>query len=252
MTWDPSLYLTFDDERTRPAGDLLARVPLAAPARIVDLGCGPGNSTAKLAARFPQARITGVDTDPAMLERAGRTDIPADWVRADIASYTPPPGTDLIYSNAALHWLDDHETLFPRLMTALGPGGVLAVQMPNNFAAPSHTILRDLTAQPRWTQGQDRHRSIGTPAFYYALLAPLSAGVDLWQTEYLHVLNGPDPVLTWIGGSALRPVLDALPESERAPFKAACAARLAEAYPERPDGRTLFPFKRLFMIAVRA
>lgn len=254
MSWDPTIYLTYDDERTRPAGDLLARVPLQSISLGIDLGCGPGNSTAKLRTRFPNAQLIGVDNSAAMLEKARGTDMEAEWVEADIAAYEPPGGADLIYSNAALHWLDDHAALFPKLLNAVNPGGVLAVQMPNNFAAPSHTVLQTLTREAPWRDrlnSEGLHRSIGTPDFYYGLLAPHAAQVDIWQTEYLHVLTGPDPVLTWIGGSALRPILDALPEEDRAEFRTTCASRLKAAYPERPDGTTLFAFKRLFLIAIR-
>jgi trans-aconitate 2-methyltransferase len=255
MSWHPERYLAFDDHRTRPAADLLARVPLSAPARTVDLGCGPGNSTRLLAARWPQTELVGVDSAPAMLEKARASGVGAEWLQADIADWTPDAPVDLLFSNAALHWLPEHQVLLPRLLTHLRPGGVLAIQMPRNFQAASHVALRELAAQDPWAErlaGRLQADPVAPPAWYYDLLAPYTAALDVWQTEYLQALAGEDPVLRWTESTALRPVLQALDESASTAFKGAYAARLREAYPRRPDGTTLFPFLRLFIVARKA
>jgi trans-aconitate 2-methyltransferase len=254
MSWHPERYLAFDDHRTRPAADLLARVPLRAPERIADLGCGPGNSTALLAARWPEAAVVGVDSAPAMLEKARASSIRAEWLAADIADWAPDAPLDLVFSNAALQWLPEHQILLPRLLGHLRPGGVLAIQMPRNFQAASHVTLRELAALPPWAaqlEGVLRAEPVASPAWYYDLLAPLSGALEIWQTEYLQALEGEDPVLRWTESTALRPVLQALDEGASAAFKSAYAGRLREAYPRRPDGTTLFPFLRLFIVARR-
>ena len=251
MSWHPEHYLAFDDHRTRPAADLLARVPLRAPERVVDLGCGPGNSTALLAERWPQATVIGVDSAPSMLEKARASGIRADWVEADVADWTPEAPVDLLFSNAALQWLPDHRALLPRLLGHLRPGGVLALQMPRNFQAASHVTLRALAAQEPWAaqlEGALQADPVAPPAWYHDLLAPHAAALDIWQTEYLQVLEGEDPVLRWTEATALRPVLQVLDETASTTFKEADAARLREAYPRRPDGTTLYPFLRLFIV----
>lgn len=259
--WDPQQYLRFTDHRTRPAQDLLARVPLADPAHIVDLGCGPGNSTRALKARWPQAQVTGLDNDLAMLSAARTADPDGVYGPADAGVWRPGPEVDLLFSNAVLHWLDDHACLFPALLAALRPGAVLAVQVPGNHHAPSHTLLAETAAsRPRWQAVLSpalRPDPVLTPAEYHRLLAPLSAGLDVWETTYTQVLTGEDPVLEWVRSTQLRGVqaaLRTLPDgaAEAAAFEAAYAARLRAAYPQQADGTTLFPFRRLFMVAVRA
>jgi trans-aconitate 2-methyltransferase len=252
MTWSPERYLAFGDERTRPAVDLLARVSLAGPARVADLGCGPGNSTRLLCERWPEADLVGIDSSAAMLAKAEDSGLQARWLESDIAAWTPDAPFDLLFSNAALHWLPDHASLLPRLLGHLRPGGVLAIQMPRNFTAPSHTLLREVASAgpgaeslaPRLSQ-----EPVAASEWYHDLLAPLTAALDIWQTEYLHVLDGDDPVLNWVRGTALRPVIAALAPEEQARFEAEYARRLRVAYPKRPDGRTLFPFRRLFIVA---
>jgi trans-aconitate 2-methyltransferase len=254
LNWDPERYLTFGDQRTRPALDLLARVPLASAARIADLGCGPGNSTALLAERWPEAEVIGIDSSPEMLAKARASGVRATWVEADIAAWTPDRPLDLIYANAALHWVGDHAVLLPRLMGQLCADGVLAVQMPRNFAAPSHALLRETAASGPWADrlaGILDRQPVAAPERYYDLLAPLTQALDVWETEYLHVLEGDDPVLSWTRGTALRPITQALDPARSAAFEAAYAARLRAAYPRRADGRTLFPFRRLFIVAQR-
>jgi trans-aconitate 2-methyltransferase len=255
MTWSPERYLAFADQRTRPAVDLLARVPLQRPERAVDLGCGPGNSTRLLAERWPAADVIGIDSSGDMLASAGQSGIRATWVEADLAAWAPQHAPDLIFSNAALHWVGGHETLLPRLLECVRPGGVLAVQMPRNFEAPSHTLLRATAASGPWADRLAEvldWRPVATPEWYYDLLAPQAAALDIWETVYLHVLEGDDPVLRWTRSTVLRRIVQALDEADCAAFEAAYAARLRAAYPRRADGRTLFAFRRLFIVAQRS
>jgi trans-aconitate 2-methyltransferase len=229
-------------------------VPLAAPVAVYDLGCGAGNVTRFLAQRWPAAAVTGVDGSPAMLARA-RAAVPTiQWEEADLGTWRPPRPADLLYSNAALHWLDGHERLFPRLVADLGPGGVLAVQMPRNHGAPSHTEMVAAAEAGAWRERLRpllRARPTAEPSFYYDVLAPHASHLDIWETEYLHVLEGANPVVEWTRGSALKPLLDGLQEPERSGFLAEYSRRVAQAYPPRPGGQTLFPFRRLFIVAVR-
>lgn len=252
MTWDPAQYLRYAGERIRPAIDLLARVPLDDPRVVYDLGAGAGNVTRLLHERWPKARIVGVDASAEMLERA-RAEVPGvEWVRADLASWRPDAPADVVFSNAALHWLGDHEHLFPRLMRVVAPGGVLAVQMPRNFASPSHTLIDEAATRGPWRATLEPHLGwspVAEPAFYFDLLAPLSASIDLWETTYVHVLEGDDPVKEFTKGSVLRPLLDALAEPQRTAFEAEYARLVRDAYRKRADGRTLFPFQRLFIVA---
>ena len=254
MSWNPERYLAFGDHRTRPAVDLLARVALRAPARVADLGCGPGNSTALLAARWPDAAVMGVDNSSEMLARARASGIRATWIESDIAGWTPAAQPDVLFSNAALQWLPDHARLLPRLLGQVRAGGVLAVQMPHNFGSPSHVLLREVADAGPWAarlQPLLLGEPVGAPQFYYDLLAPSSGSIDIWETEYLQVLEGGDPVLGWMRGTALRPVLAALEAGELAAFEAEYRERLRAAYPQRADGCTLFPFRRLFIVATR-
>jgi trans-aconitate 2-methyltransferase len=254
MTWDPTCYLRFGAQRLRPAAELVARVPLAAPDSIVDLGCGPGNATRLLADRWPRAAIVGVDRSSEMLAQARASGPDAAWIEADLSDWTPDRRFDLIYSNATLHWLDHHELLFPCLMSFLRPGGVLAVQMPRNSSAPSHSLLRDTAASGPWARrlaGVLRDEPVSEPAFYHGLLSRSALSVDIWETEYLQVLEGENAVLNWVRSTAFRPVIEALDSEALAAFEARYAERLRAAYPRRPeDGHTLFPFKRLFIIAL--
>ena len=254
MSWNPECYLAFGDERTRPAVDLLARVPLREAGLVADLGCGPGNSTRLLAKRWPDAEVIGVDRSADMLAKARASGVRARWVEADLASWMTERPLDLIYSNAALHWVSDHAALLPRLMGQLGTGGVLAVQMPRNFEAPSHALLRETARRGPWADriaGVADWRPVAAPDFYYRLLAANASALDIWETEYLHVLDGDDAVLNWTRATSLRPLVQALDEDTAAAFEAAYAARLRESYPKTAEGRTLFPFRRLFMIAQR-
>ncbi|MCW5632743.1 MAG: methyltransferase domain-containing protein [Rubrivivax sp.] len=263
MSWNPNQYLKFAAPRLRPALDLLARVELDAPARVIDLGCGTGQLVRLMAQRWPAAHVLGVDASQAMLAKA-RAETATDqaaaaritWRQADLSRWQPegaPP--QLVYSNAALHWLPEHATLFPRLAQALAPGGVLAVQMPRNFSAPSHTAIADTVRAGPWHERLApmlKESPVAEPAWYFDLLALHAAELDLWETEYLQVLTGADPVKEWTKGTWLAPFLAALAsDDERAAFEADYAARVRAAYPPRADGRTLFPFRRLFIVARR-
>jgi trans-aconitate 2-methyltransferase len=262
MTWNPSQYLQYAGERMRPALDLLARIAVDAPQSVVDLGCGAGNVTRVLAERWPRAALVGVDNDASMLARARQalvTHPPVRFVEADIAAWLPEQPVDVVYSNAALHWADDHRMLFPRLFGAVVHGGFLAVQMPANFGAPSHQALFATAGASRWRvrlAGLIRPEPVASAERYYEWLAPLAESVDLWTTEYLQVLparaDGEHPVVAWTRGTALVPFVAALDEADRPAFVADFAARIADAYVPRADGAVLFPFRRLFMVARRA
>ncbi|MFZ2031013.1 MAG: methyltransferase domain-containing protein [Vitreimonas sp.] len=249
--WDPDVYLKFGGERTRAAADLLARVPLSAPKRIVDLGCGPGNSTALIASRYPNADIIGVDSDEAMLQQARGARVNARFEGGDFETWTPREAPDLIYTNAALHWAADPLGVASRLFQSLAPGGALALQVPQNFDKPSHVEMRAAAQDGPWAE---KLRGAFQPLLlvaqdYASALAPLGATLDAWSTAYLHILEGQDPVLKWISGSALRPYFARLSADERTGFEANLAARLRRAYPPEADGRTFFPFHRVFVIA---
>ncbi len=262
MTWDPAQYLKYSTERLRPALDLLARIGVAAPRTIVDLGCGAGNVTALLAQRWPAARVTGIDNSNEMLAKARASTVGEPrraWVDADIASYAPGEPVDVVYSNAALHWKDDHGGLFPRLFDWVAPGGVLAVQMPDQFAAPSHVAIADVVAAAKWRKRLHplwRQGTVLPAADYFGLLARKAGAVDAWTTEYLHVLppsgDGVHPVVALIKGTTLTPFLAALPAQLRQAFIDEVSTRIAAAYPPLPDGRFLFPFRRVFIVASRA
>lgn len=251
MTWDPTRYLAFSGHRLRPALDLLQRIPLIAPRDIVDLGCGPGNVTALLRERWPHARLTGIDSSEAMLAHARRDHPEIEWRLDDIATWQASPPPPLIFTNAVLHWLPQHHALLPRLLGQLAPEGVFAAQMPSNYQAPSHTLLREIAAQARWSarcsavwEGETLSQES-----YYEILAPLCNTLDIWETEYLQVLRGPDPVLEWTKATSVLPFREAVGEEEWPMFEAAYCSALRAAYPQRSDGTTLFPFKRLFIVA---
>jgi len=256
MRWTPGAYLKYADQRLRPALDLLARVPLDSAERVTDLGCGPGSVVPPLAQAFPGALITGVDSSPEMLAVARETfGDAAAWVQADAAGWQPDAPQNLIFSNAALHWLDHHDALFPRLMGCVAPGGVLAVQMPNQYSAPSHTLMRAVAEDGPWAEilvPLLRPSPVASPDDYYGWLTPHAQTVDIWQTEYMQIMTGDDPVLDWISSTALKPLTDALADGQRNAFTEALAYKLRTAYPQRADGTTLFPFRRLFIVALRA
>ena len=270
-SWNPQQYLMFADHRLRPAQDLLARIPLSNPGAVYDLGCGSGNVTRLLARRWPDAVITGVDNSPEMLAQAQSQttgteagDVAAAaairWQYGDLADWLPDAVPDVLYSNAVIQWVPDHRTLVARLWGLLPSGGCLAVQAPLSWDMPSHRIMRQTlddggaggapigppelrrAVGNRWVQDAD---------FYYDLLAPQAVHLDVWTTEYQHILAGADPVLEWVTGTGLRPILNGLGDEERARYLEEYRRRLNDAYPRREDGSTLYPFRRLFFVAIR-
>jgi trans-aconitate 2-methyltransferase len=256
MSWSARQYTHFEAERTRPVRDLLHAVDPARRARVVDLGCGPGNSTEVMAARFPDAEVSGLDSSPDMIA-AARERLPAvRFDLADITAWDEPGPYDVILANAVLQWVPDHGTLMPGLIGKLGNGGCLAVQMPDNLDEPAHRLMRQVAAHDRWADKLAGATGSRAPrlgaAHYYGLLKPYAARVDIWLTVYHHVLTGgPDAVVEWFKGSGLRPFLAPLDDAETAAFLAEYRAAIAQAYPPLADGSVLLPFPRLFIVATR-
>jgi trans-aconitate 2-methyltransferase len=249
--WDPRRYLEFADERSRPFVDLLSRVNAADPKLVVDLGCGPGQLTASLADRWPSAQVVGLDSSPEMIMQAAQFANPrVKFELQDLRYWQPDMAVDVIISNATLQWVPDHRTLLPFLVSSLTPNGWLAFQVPENFDEPSHRLLRQLAADPRYQPllTEVAWPTAADPATYLDDLAGLGCSVDAWETTYLHVLSGPDPVFRWISGTGARPVLQALPDDHRAQFVAEYQELLNEAYPIRSYG-TVLPFRRVFVVA---
>jgi trans-aconitate 2-methyltransferase len=254
--WSAARYLRFADERTRPAGDLIARIPTAEVTRAVDLGCGPGNSTDLLAARFPGARIVGIDSSPDMLAAARRRLPGARFEEVDIAAWADPGPFDVILANASLQWVPDHARLLPSLLARLAAGGSLAVQMPDNLDEPSHRLMREVATEGPWRAalaGAATARATRREAaWYWRLLRETgAASVDIWRTTYLHPLAGPDAIVDWLKSTGLRPFLAPLGAGDAEAFLARYRAALAGAYPAESDGSVLLAFPRLFFIAVR-
>jgi len=252
--WNPAQYLRFGGERLRPALDLMSRIQMDSPATVYDLGCGTGTITGILKERWPEANVTGVDSSASMLERTTDVETGVNWQHADLNDWQPQSPADVVYSNAALHWLDDHEKLFTRLMDTVKPGGVLAVQMPENFSAPSHTSIADTVREGAWRHRLapfQREQPVAEPSFYYDLISGLSSSIDMWETTYMHILEGQHPVVEWTKGTMLRPLLDNLSDDEGSEFIASYTAKVSKAYPYRADGKTVLPFKRLFIVATK-
>lgn len=255
--WDPTQYSRFEAERDRAALDLLLRLPAGLdPREIWDLGCGAGQHAALLKRRHPAARVHGLDSSAAMLEQARALGGDVDWRLGDIGTWVPERPVDLIFANAALQWLPDHEALLSRLTAALAPGGVIAVQMPMAWDSRHHQAMREIAADGPWTDalaGAETIRRLLPTEAYYAVLAEACDEIDIWSTTYLHALAGPDAVLEWMKGTALRPYLTALDDDPptRADYLSALGARLSRAFPRREDGVTLLPFPRLFLVARR-
>ncbi|NRF68783.1 trans-aconitate 2-methyltransferase [Aquincola sp. S2] len=252
--WNPALYRRFEDERTRPAVELLARVPLQSPQRVFDLGCGPGNSTELLVQRFPDSQVVGTDNSPAMITSA-RERLPSlSFELSDIAAWQPDAPADLVYSNAALQWVPDHAQLLPRLVSTLAPGGVLALQMPDNLDEPSHVLMRETAADARFAAAigdADKLRARVLPvAAYYDLLAPL-AEVDVWRTIYQHPMADAAAIVQWVRATGLKPFVDPLSPELQALYLAEYQRRIDAAYPARADGQRLLAFPRLFIVARR-
>jgi trans-aconitate 2-methyltransferase len=250
--WDPGQYLRFVDERTRPALDLLARLDLAVPRRIVDLGCGPGNSTALLRQRWPEAEITGLDSSADMLATARRDHPGIEFLPGDIADWAPAEPYDLVFANASLQWVGDHARLLPRLVAAVAPDGALAVQMPRNHDFATHALMRQVAAEGPWRDrlGGARDPSpVKPPEFYYDALAPLCRRFVLWETNYIQIMAGIPAIIAWLQGTGLRPFLARLDETEQRQFLDRYAALLTDAFPPQVDGKVLLPYPRLFFIA---
>jgi trans-aconitate 2-methyltransferase len=253
--WSARQYLKFEDERTRPPRDLLAQVPLDRPRRVVDLGCGPGNSTELLIERFPDAEVVGLDSSPDMLTQA-RNRLPGrTFMQGDLATWLPQEHTNLLFGNAVFQWVPDHPAVLQRLLKALPEGGVLAVQMPDNTDEPALALMRKVAAEGPWkaalAKANAARDDLPRPGGYYDLLRPLCAHFDVWHIVYNHVMAGPDAIVEWFKGSALRPFLSALEGAMRDDFAATYAAEIAKAYPARYDGKVLLRFPRLFIVAVR-
>jgi trans-aconitate 2-methyltransferase len=255
--WDAALYLRFSTERTQPSIDLIQRIALTDAHRIVDLGCGPGNSTEALRRRWPGASITGLDSSPEMIEAARQGYPSGVWEVADAARWSAPEPCDLVFANALLQWIPDHQRLCRHLMEQVAPGGALAVQVPAaaHYQSPVHREIRKVSEEPAWSGRLEAARAMFTHApatFYYDALQPLSSRIDLWETTYYHVVAGPEALLDWYRGTGLRPFLEALAgEEERRDFERKVLDRYIAAYPRQADGSVLFPFQRLFFVAYR-
>lgn len=253
--WSPGDYLAFADERSRPAMDLLAHVPLTVPALVYDLGCGPGNSTELLARRYPQAGIVGVDNSPAMLT-AARAALPtARFIEADLATWRPPLAADLLFSNATYQWVPDHLSILADLLRGAKAGAVVAVQMPDNLDESSHRLMREAASDGPWLEDLKEaisaRAALPPPSAYYRALKPLCARLDIWHTVYYHPLNGAAAVVEWVKSTGLRPFLAPLSEARQREFLADYQERIAAAYPLMGDGKVLLRFPRLFLVAVK-
>jgi len=255
--WDAKLYLRFSSQRARPATDLIAQVELENPRRLMDLGCGTGNSTEQLHARWPQAEITGLDNSAEMLAQARANHPDWRWIASSVEAWKPDSALDLIFSNACLHWVAHHAKLFPRLLNYVAPGGALAVQMPNSYHVPAHTLMKDVALAPGmpWTgklPPASKSYTVQPVAFYYHALRKLTRRLNIWETEYQQIMEGPRAVLDWVRSTAMRPYLERLPsDDQRRLFEQRCLERFEEAYPANDQGQTLFPYRRMFIIAYR-
>ncbi len=253
--WNASQYLKFGDQRTRAAVDLVSRVNLDSPTTIVDLGCGPGNSTQVLRNRWPTCEIIGIDSSTEMIEAARRSWPEQTWQVTDIAQWNPPAPRDLVYSNAALQWLPNHAALIPALFHSVAPHGALAFQIPSSTYATVRTLIHDVAEDSVWRDRMSEPLSeltMETPAFYYDILSPLTTELDIWETEYVHVMQSPDAIIDWIASTGLRPFLNVLAdEEERNAFVAKLRERVHTAYPPQADSKVLFPFRRTFVVAYR-
>jgi trans-aconitate 2-methyltransferase len=251
--WNPGQYLKFGEERTRPAHDLCARIQLSAPGRLLDLGCGPGNSTRVLRDRWPAAGITGLDSSPEMIAQARASWPGGTWLLADAAALGPGAPYDVVFSNAALQWLPDHEALLPRLLGQVAAGGCLAVQVPALDGTLLRSSLRSVARRPRWYSalaGAEDALSFHPADFYYDLLAPLASRLELWETTYYHVMASHRALIDWFEATGMRPFLERLGgEDDREAFKAEVLEACRPDYPPARDGKVLMPFKRLFFIA---
>jgi len=253
--WDAGQYARFLDARTLPAIDLLSRIAaVAAPGRVVDLGCGPGNSTAILKERWPAAAVTGIDSSANLLDAARRDHPTIAFEQGDIAGWAPSEKFDVVFANASLQWVGDHAHLVPRLFDRVAAGGVLAVQMPRNHDFATHRLMRQVAAEAPWRDrlaGAREPSPVESPEFYSDLLAPRAAAFTLWETNYIQIMDGVGAIIAWLHGTGLRPFLARLTEAERPVFLERYAALLAEEYKPQADGKILLPYPRLFFIATK-
>jgi trans-aconitate 2-methyltransferase len=253
--WSAKQYLKFEDERTRPPRDLLAQVPLNYPKRVVDLGCGPGNSTELLIERFPNAEVIGVDSSPDMLRQARERLPRCTFVEGDLLTWMPDQGTDLLFGNAVFQWVPDHPKVLARLLQSLSPGSVLAVQMPDNTNEPALMLMEKVAASGPWTAAiataSAARKDLPLPEDYYDLLRPLCSNIDIWHTHYYHIIENHAGVVEWFRGSGLRPFLAPLDVAMRDTFTTNYAVEIRHAYPARTDGKVMLRFPRLFILAVR-
>ena len=247
--WSPATYLKFEDERTRPARDLLAQVPLEVVRKAVDVGCGPGNSTELLAARYPDAEIIGIDNSMTMLAEAAKRLPKLRFENADANKWMPAASVDLVYANATYQWIPDHITRLPKVLSVMRPGTVLAVQMPDNLAEPTHRLMSE-TARELGTIDAAR-AVLPPPTAYYDALKPQATRIDIWHTIYNHALADSPAIVEWVRATGLRPFIDPLSEDKRAAFLAAYTAKIAAAYPPTADGKVLLRFPRIFIVAQR-
>lgn len=253
--WSAQQYVKFEDERTRPARDLLARVSLAAPTSVVDIGCGPGNSTALLRERFASAQIIGMDSSPAMLTAARQRLLAIEFREGDIATWRPPAPVDFLFANAVFQWVPEHERILVELLRMLRPGGILALQMPDNLQEPTHLLMQEVARLPPFVgayQGREVHRArVLAPARYYDLLCAQAASIDIWHTIYNHVLANAAAIVDWMKGTGLLPYLEPLSPQQRADYLAEYERRVAAAYLPLADGRVLLRFPRLFIVITK-
>ena len=250
--WDPQLYMKYGNERTQPSKDLTARIPLKNPQHIIDLGCGTGNSTAILRNRWPKADITGLDSSKTMLDEAEKKFPELRWVKADISNWKPERNFDLIFSNATLQWIPNHAELFCNILDYVNSSGYLAVQVPYHYTSRLHQIIIEVSHYQQWTRKMGEARSAltsHTPEFYYDFLQSVCSQVEIWQTDYFHIMESAEAILEWISGTGLRPYIKALrSKEEQNDFKKLILAEYRKAYPKRKDGKVLFPFSRLFLL----
>jgi trans-aconitate 2-methyltransferase len=253
--WSARQYLKFEDDRTRPSRDLLAQVPLQEPRRVVDLGCGPGNSAELLIERYPGSEVIGLDSSPDMLRQARERLPRGTFVQADLAIWSPEQRTNLLFANAVFQWVPNHSAVLQRLLRALPEGGVLAVQMPDNTDEHALALMREVGSKGPWAASlaaaNAARDDLPTVGAYYDLLKPGCVRVDIWHTVYNHVMAGHEAVVEWFKGSALRPFLNAVADDQRTDYLAAYTTQIARAYPARFDGKVLLRFPRLFIMAVR-
>jgi trans-aconitate 2-methyltransferase len=253
--WNPDLYLKFSDQRARPATDLIAQIKLENPTRIIDLGCGTGNSTEQVYARWPNCKIAGLDSSASMLKQAAERHPDWQWIHSDIDQWKPDAAFDLIFSNAALHWVGDHGSLFPRLFHLVASSGAMAVQMPNNFHSGAHQAMKKVAGDPRWaallTNVSEKY-GVQPVAFYYEALRKLAAHLDIWETEYLQIMDGPKAVHEWVRSTGMRAYLEKLAnDDQRTEFERLCLDEIERAYQPNDQGKVLFPFMRIFIVAYK-